>query len=189
MSWNPIKGYEGLYEVSEEGQIRSLDRYQNNHGKPQFIRGKTKSLRKDPQGYLMTDLYKEGKQETVRVHRVVAEAFIKNTFNLPTVNHKDGNKENNKLSNLEWASYKDQSEHLYKNNLKSKKGIEKSIKAMAKATSIKVRCKNNNKVYSSISKAAKEVGASASQLSIACKIISKAAGRDKNGNPLYWEYA
>lgn len=95
--WRDIEGFEGLYQVSNTGQIRSL----------RF--GKTKILKvmADNRGYKSLSLYKNGKGKTYRVHRLVAQAFIPNPNNLPEVNHKDENKANNHVSNLEWISHKD----------------------------------------------------------------------------------
>ena len=92
--WKNIAGYEGLYEVSSFGRVRSL----------RF--GKTKILKpgKNKKGYLRVSLCKNGKQKTFFVHRLVAQAFLENPQNLPQINHKDENKQNNRLENLEWCS-------------------------------------------------------------------------------------
>ena len=94
--WKPIKGYEGLYEVSNFGRIKSL-----KFGKERIIKGS-----KDKYGYLQVGLSKNNKSKTFKVHRLVAEAFIDNTDNLPQVNHKDENPSNNVVSNLEWCDAK-----------------------------------------------------------------------------------
>lgn len=100
-NWLPIAGYEGLYEVSDLGRVRSLVR-RNNRWKPGVLKP-----RKDRRGYLHVRLYKDGKVKDMSVHRLVAEAFIPNPLNLETVNHKDENKQNNAGSNLEWMSVAD----------------------------------------------------------------------------------
>lgn len=97
-NWKPIKGYEGLYEVSNTGQIRSLDR---NNGKR---KGKMLKRTIGSNGYLRITLCKNSIPVTKEVHRFVAETFLPNPDNLPCVNHKDENKMNNNVNNLEWCT-------------------------------------------------------------------------------------
>ena len=96
--WRPIEGYEGLYEVSNTGRVRSLDRYCYR-----LHKGKVLSPAKDTDGYLQVVLHCNGKQHQRKVHRLVAQAFIENPDNLPEVNHKDEDKTNNRVDNLEWC--------------------------------------------------------------------------------------
>ena len=96
-TWKAIAGFEDLYEVSDLGRVKSLN--YNHTGKEKILKpGKTHG------GYLMVNLCKDGHGKTVKVHRLVAEAFIPNPNNLETVNHKDEVKTNNTVSNLEWMS-------------------------------------------------------------------------------------
>lgn len=92
--WKDIEGYEGLYQVSTWGRIRSL------------YKGRIKILKPDvnEKGYLKVKLFAEGKGKNFRVNRLVASAFIPNLYDLPQVNHKDGNKQNNSYTNLEWTT-------------------------------------------------------------------------------------
>ena len=76
----------------------------------------------DKDGYLSVCLHKDGNRKHFQVHRIVATAYIDNPFNLPTVNHKDGVKNNNDVSNLEWMSYSDNIKHAYKLGLSCNKG-------------------------------------------------------------------
>lgn len=93
-NWKAIVGYEGLYEVSDFGRVKSL-----KYGKKKIlIPGKISS------GYLIVNLCKDGKVKHMLVHRLVAEAFIPNPQGLETINHKDEVKTNNVASNLEWMS-------------------------------------------------------------------------------------
>lgn len=100
--WKDVKGFEGLYQVSNLGRVRSLDRRKNN----QFFCGKILSLAKDKDGYCLVTLNDGKRKKTGRVHRLVALAFIQNPDNLPEINHIDENKENNSADNLEWCSTK-----------------------------------------------------------------------------------
>ena len=103
--WKPIKDFEGLYEVSNLGRVRSLDRHVKNQG-TFVLRGKLLALTADKRGYKHLLLWKNGKSKLGLVHRLVAAAFIPNPCNLPQVNHKDENKGNNNVSNLEWCTAK-----------------------------------------------------------------------------------
>ena len=105
--WRPVVGYEGLYEVSNTGQVRSVGRYYiNSLGKKFFLKGKTLSLSDNGRGYLRTNLTKDNKTLSKYIHRLVAEAFILNVDGLPAVNHKDEDKTNNRVDNLEWCDNK-----------------------------------------------------------------------------------
>lgn len=101
--WKDIPNFEGTYQVSNLGRIRSLDRIvECEHGVVRKLSGKIMKL--SPGVYLRAHLYKEGKSYLISVHRLVAEAFIPNPDNLPMVNHKDENKHNNHFENLEWCT-------------------------------------------------------------------------------------
>lgn len=148
--WVDIKGYEGLYQVSNFGRVKSLGRWKQNHGKKQYISEKIKAQRIDPQGYSMVDLYKDNKSKARRIHRLVAENFIENPFNKETVNHKNGDKRDNTVNNLEWATQKEQNEHIYRIGLKRKQSIEIAIKAMNKKNSKPLIDVISGKSYKSI---------------------------------------
>ncbi len=118
--WLPIKNYEGFYEISNLGRVRSLDRivyFKNNKGSRQYI-GKILK-QKYHNGYAYVNLNKNKKLEVLPVHRIVAEHFIPNPNNLPVVNHKDGIKANNYYWNLEWTTSSDNNLHAIKNGLKN----------------------------------------------------------------------
>ena len=105
--WKDIEGYEGLYQVSNLGLVRSLDHIEENlwKGKPykRMHLGRTLKPIKQVTGYYSVTLHKCGEQQTTRLHRLVAKAFVPNPDNLPEVNHKDENKANNRADNLEWC--------------------------------------------------------------------------------------
>ena len=96
-TWKSIAGYEGLYEVSDLGRVKSL-----KYGKERILKPGG-----DTHGYLQVILCKDGHVKKFTVHRLVATAFISNPHNLETINHKDEDKTNNLVSNLEWMSLKD----------------------------------------------------------------------------------
>lgn len=115
--WKDIEGYEGIYQVSDQGRVKSLDRDINCNGTHRKFEGKYLKI-KNPQGYDQVNLSKEGKQKTCLVHRLVAIAFIENPENKPEVNHIDGCKTNNCLSNLEWNTRSENQQHAVDIGLK-----------------------------------------------------------------------
>lgn len=121
--WKDIKGYEGLYQVSNLGRVKSLKYNQQN-----FEKVLKPNIHKN--GYAFCILKGKGKS----IHRLVAEAFIPNVQNKPTVNHKNGIKTDNRVENLEWSTYGENLKHAYKTNLKTstsnhlKKGIDQYSK-------------------------------------------------------------
>ena len=123
--WLPIKGYEGLYEVSNTGYVRSIRR--NN---------KLLKYNSTSYGYKRVGLYKDGKQKFHTIHRLVAEAFIPNDNLLPEINHIDGDKQNNHVDNLEYCTAKYNINHGTHNKrvsekLRGRKHSEEHIKKMA----------------------------------------------------------
>ena len=108
--WKDIKGYEGLYQISSYGRVYS------------FYKKGYLELNLNKYGYLHVGLYREGKRKVYKVHRLVAQTFILNPNNYPEVNHKDENKINNYISNLEWCT------HQY-NNFYGTKNIRQSNKS------------------------------------------------------------
>ena len=99
--WKSIPGYEGLYEVSSYGRVRSLDRYDRRNC---FRKGRILKQNNDGRGYMSIELCLNSKIKRYLVHRLVAQAFIPNPDNLPEVNHKDENPENNSVTNIEWCN-------------------------------------------------------------------------------------
>ena len=97
--WFPVVGYEGLYEISSFGRVRSLN--YNRTGQTKVLRTHTNT-----RGYLTVDLYKNRKNKTFTIHKLVASAFLPNWFDDEQVNHRDENKENNNVDNLEWCDSK-----------------------------------------------------------------------------------
>lgn len=123
-TWKDIPGYEVLYAVSSFGRIRSYDRLidRSASGKGNYVlSGRILKTRIDTDGYLLVDLNAGHDKKTFKVHRLVAEAFIPNPDNLPHVDHHDGDRANNHLANLKWATVKENL--LSRNNIKQASGV------------------------------------------------------------------
>ena len=103
--WKEIEGYEGYYEVSNLGNVRSLDRcVDNGRGGMAFRKGKMKAQTPNTDGYMQVSFNKEGKNLKHRVHKLVADAFVDGYFEGAVVDHKDGDVTNNNSQNLEWVT-------------------------------------------------------------------------------------
>lgn len=125
--WKDVKNYEGLYQVSNLGRIRTLRVYriaENRHEKT--IRVLRLNTRR--QGYKTITLSKGDSRKTFLVHRLVAQSFIENKNNKPEVNHKDADKSNNRVSNLEWVTAKENSLHATRLKIKSTENAVSTIK-------------------------------------------------------------
>lgn len=164
--WRDVSGYEGYYQVSNFGHVRSCDRYvRSKSGSKAFRRGKVLSttIRKDgklPDGsdnyYVGVVLSREGKRKYAEVHRLVAQAFLLNTNQLPQVNHKDGVKYNNLVDNLEWCTQSENMQHALRTGLKHVDSVK--CRAAGQAAKVvlskKVYCVNNSTWYGSRREAA-----------------------------------
>jgi len=117
--WKPIKNFEGFYEVSSFGRIRSIDRYVlYSNNKKYFHKGKILKSSYTNR-YEHVSLQKERKRITKLVHRLVAEAFILNKNKYPQINHIDGNRRNNNYFNLEWTTQSENMKHAYRIGLQN----------------------------------------------------------------------
>lgn len=113
--WRDIAGYEGLYQVSNLGNVKSLIRWKGTHYLPtEKILKKSKTTT----GYWKVELTKDKIRKSLKVHRLVAIAFIENPEGKPHINHKDGNPLNNEVGNLEWCTQKENAEHAIRTGLK-----------------------------------------------------------------------
>lgn len=121
-----ITGYEGLYQASDLGRIKSLERKVKTKNGYRIVREKILKTSKDKNGYLLVNLHKNNKMKTHRVHRIIAQTFIPNHENLPQINHIDENTTNNSVNNLEWCSLVYNINYgtgIYRRSEKSKKKV------------------------------------------------------------------
>lgn len=116
--WLPIHGYQDIYEISNNGLVRSLTRkILSSNGQERLIKGKQLSVKNNGCGYQFVTLCKNGNKENKYVHRLVACAFIKNPQNKPVVNHINGISTQNNVDNLEWVDQAENTKHAYRTNL------------------------------------------------------------------------
>ncbi len=183
--WKDIKGYEGLYQASNLGNIKSLDHIRKKGKKENQIcisKGKIlKQAKQKESGYMFVVLSKNGKTKGFRVHRLIAETFLDNFNNYKCVNHKDENKENNNANNLEWCSY------LYNNNYGTKKDRLKISQQKRAGRKVNQYDLNNNFIkewncFMDIERYLKKKGANA-VINACCR------GKLKTAYGFRWEYA
>lgn len=123
-----IVGYEGLYQVSNIGNVKSLPRIvKENFGGERTTKERILKRRIDNKGYDRVALYLNNKPLNYRVHRLVAMAFIFNKNKHPQINHKDGNKLNNSVNNLEWCTNTTNMDHAKRNGLRPKKLLKSDV--------------------------------------------------------------
>lgn len=172
-NWRDIPGWEGEYQASRFGEIRSLDRYVKlQSGGFKFLPGVVRSLEESNDGYYQVGLYRNGKCViTTNAHIFVAKAWIPNPENKPTVNHIDGNKKNNCIENLEWATYSEQQEHAERNGLRKHSYWNPETCGPVggdwnEKRQIAVRCIETGVEYPSFSAAGAAIGQSASEIKL-----------------------
>lgn len=169
--WKPVVGYEGFYEVSNIGRVRSLERkdclgrtVKERVLKPAF----------NDFGYLIVGLCAGGKQKTLKVHRLVCEAFHENPYNKPQVNHLNEDKSDNRAVNLEWATAKENLNHGAHN--------ERMAKTLSKPICQYTRDGELVKIWPSTIEVQRQTGFSKGH-------ISKAAnGNRKTAYGFIWKY-
>lgn len=157
--WKDIPNYEGYYQVSNLGRVKSLKRIIiRRDGKPYLQKEKILQPIRNHKGYCQCFLTINFKGNSKAIHRLVAETFIPNPNNLSQVNHKDGNKENNCVDNLEWITNYDNMQHSIKTGLRDVKKITDKLKVVNSRKIIQYDLDGNFiKQYNSISNAEKEL--------------------------------
>lgn len=171
--WRDIAGYEGLYMVSNLGRVKSLN--YNRTGQEGILKA-----RNDSYGYLQAHLYKDGKDKGCAIHRLVAKAFLPNPENYNEINHKDENKENNCVQNLEWCSRKYNVNYGTRNKRSAEKHINhprrsKPVIAINKVSGLILE-------YTSVSEASRVTGVDQSSITKCCK------GKRKSAGGYYWHF-
>lgn len=148
MKTKTIMGYEGYYSITSEGTVYSHDRVitskRSSNEYTRILKGKQKKSPIGIMGYVLVVLSKNGKKTTYTIHRLVAQHFIPNSKNKPCINHKSGNKLDNSITNLEWCTYKENTQHAMKNGLGNQRG-EKAPNTKLTWKQVKEIRKNHNK--------------------------------------------
>lgn len=174
-TWKEIASYEGLYEVSDLGRVKSLN--YNHTGKENILKP-----HKNSKGYLRVRLCKNGQVNHIAVHRLVACAFLPNPNNLDTINHKDEVKTNNAVSNLEWMSRKDNINYGTRN----KRAAEANINNLGVSKAVQMMDKQTGELlatFPSIRGAERVTGISRYGICLCCRAKQKSAGG------FLWQYS
>lgn len=181
-TWKDVKDYEGLYQVSDLGSVRSLQReIVRSDMKPQPLPGVDLKLFEDRYGYLFVVLKNQGKNKKITVHRLVALHFLDNPKNLPVINHKKGNKKDNRAIMLEWTSISANTQHSYDN------GFQKALKGSENPSSLSVKMIDKYsfktlKIFGSIREASRETNTHQASLS---RCIN---GRQETAGGYMWKF-
>lgn len=186
--WKDIPGYEGFYQASNDGKVRSLN---YNHTREKKIMKQST----DKLGYKRVMLCKNGKRKTFQVHRLVAIIFIPNPKNLPCVNHKDENPSNNHINNLEWCSYSYNNNYGTRNEraskaIKGKKHTEETKQKISERKKKRIQCLNNKMIFNSLKEACIWCNLKGNgSILLQIKGERKTAGKDPvTGEKLQWKY-
>lgn len=179
--WKDIPSYEGLYQISNLGRVKSLSKFHKISKDYSSIGywSKERILKniEDKQKYFMVKLSKNGKLKNYRVHRLVAQLFVENPNNLSQVNHKDGNKHNNCFNNLEWCTCKDNIRHAWINGL-NYNTEHQYLLGKSKSKRVFQYTTNGDfvKDWESMTIVTKKLGISTQSISKCCKGLIKTAG-------------
>jgi hypothetical protein len=178
--WRYIEGFEGLYRISTKGNVVSLGKGKSTN--PEFCKVREIKPRIKNNGYVQVKISKDGKRYHFTLHRLVAMTFLMNNDNKPEVNHIDGNKQNNDITNLEWVTSSENQKHAFKI------GKQKAIKDIDNKQSIKIRQLDldGNIIYEwdSINQVKREIGFNTFGIIKCCKKEKKF----KTAYGYKWEY-
>lgn len=165
--YKAIKGYEGIYEVNELGQVRSVDRIvEIKDGRIRKYKGKELNLHMDKDGYFIIGLSKNGIYKLMKVHRLVADAFVPNIDNLPEVHHLNHDRKDNRIQNLKWVSKDEQRDEHWRTAQSNKIG-----------TRLRVVGHGIDKIYNSSNEVERELGiANTNALKVAKGIYKQIKG-------------
>lgn len=202
--WKDIKGFESLYQISNMGKVKSLDRQCWNGFNYFTKQGRMLKIQTDKDGYSVIGLHKDVKSFNYKIHRLVAIAFIPNPLNLPEVNHKRGNKKDNKSTSLEWCTQKENINHAIRTGLKTfKRGKDNplygkytgdknpmfGITGEKNSQSKRVKCVTIGKKFGSMGEASREYKVNQGDISRCCNGKRSYAGKHPTtGEKLVWEY-
>lgn len=156
-TWKPVTGLEGLYEISNMGNLRSIDRTVMRGELKINYKGKLRKVFNDSKGYLIVLI----RGKCVKIHRLVAQHFIPNPDNKKCVNHINGIKTDNRAKNLEWCTSSENNKHAYSNGLKRKLKGEKTPNAkftQKEADQIRAEFSKGNYSFSSLGRKYKVKG-------------------------------
>lgn len=174
--WKPIKETNGIYEISNFGNIRSIDRYARVcGGGKRLVKGRNRKPIKCRNGYLELQANLSGERKCYLIHRLVAQYFIPNPHNYPEVNHKDENPQNNHVDNLEWCTPKYNCNYGTRNRRCMEKVIKKPVKQLSLSGEVIA-------IYPMITEAMRKTGVDESQIIRVCK------GRNITAGGYKWEY-
>ena len=173
--WRDVVGYEGLYQVSSEGRVKSLERtFIDNSGRKRYVKERILKPGADRGGYLRIDLCASGKRKMFSVHRLVCEAFHDNPENKLDVNHINENKTDNRACNLEWSTRRENINHGTRN--------ERVAKAQSKPVGQYTLDGDLVKVWPSVIEAQRQTGFGKGNISLA------ANGKFKQAYGFIWKY-
>ena len=179
--WKDIIGYEGYYQISNLGNVKSLDRILKDNGGIFIKTGNYKKFEKQT-GYKRVALSKNNQDKKFMVHRLVAQAFIPNPDNKPFIDHIDGNRANNKVDNLRWVTHKENMKNPI--TVLRKSEAAKGLGAIRKqcARKCRIKCIETNVVYESMAECERITGIRECHISEVCR------GRRKKAGGLKWSY-
>ena len=172
--WKDIPEYEGIYQINNFGIVKRIER-KSKYRKNVKIKEKIIKEYIGTWGYKMVSLYKNNHQKTEFVHRLIAKTFIQNPNNYPVINHKDGNKLNNNINNLEWCTVSHNNKEAYRIGIKKPRVNAKKILQLTKDNKI-------IKEWNSASEVQKKLGYSQGNI---CEVCN---GRRNSANGYVWKY-